>query len=81
MAVKNATARAAGALCRVLIGVPSKDIPMCAIKLGVKLVTRLWAVNETCDHDWVMNAPPASNPSNTATAGRGSGVGWAKIHA
>jgi hypothetical protein len=71
MAVKNATARAAGALCRVLIGVPSKDMPMCAVKLGVKLVTRLRAVNATCIHDWVMNAPPASNPWNTATAGQG----------
>jgi hypothetical protein len=81
MAVKNATARAAGALCRVLIGVPSKDMPMCAVKLGVKLVTRLRAVNETCDHDWVMKALSASNPSNTATAGRGFGVRWAKIHA
>jgi len=54
---------------------------MCAIKLGVKLVTRLRAVNETRDHDWVMKALSASNPLNTATAGRGFGVGWAKIHA
>jgi len=71
-------ARAAGALRRVLIGVPSKDMPIFAIKLGVNLVTRLRAVNATCDHDWVMKAPPASNLSNTATAGQGAGVEWAE---
>ena len=54
---------------------------MCAIKLGVKLVTRPRVVNETCNHDWVMNAPSASNPRNTATAGQGFGSEWAKIHA
>src|SRR5690242_2313910 len=81
MADKNAIARAAGALCCVLIGLPSKDMPMCAIKLGVKLVTRLGAVNATCHHDWVMKAPPASNPLNTATAGQGFGSERAKTHA
>jgi len=54
---------------------------MCAIKLGVKLVTRLPAVNATCNHDWVMKAPSANNPWNTATAGQGFAAGWAKFHA
>jgi hypothetical protein len=53
-------------------------MPIFAIKLGVNLVTRLRAVNATCDHDWVMKAPPASNLSNTATAGQGAGVEWAE---
>src|SRR5215471_20413579 len=72
IAVRNAIARAAGALRRVLIGVPSKDISICATELGVKLVTRLRAVNATCDQDWVMKARSASNLPNTATAGQGS---------
>jgi hypothetical protein len=56
-------------------------MPICATKLGVKLVTRLRAVNATCYHDWVMKALPASNLPNTATAGQGFVAGWAKIDA
>jgi len=69
IAASNATARAAGALRRVLIGVPLKDIPIFC-QIGVKLVTRRRAVNAAGDHDWVMKEPSANNPPNTATAGR-----------
>jgi len=69
IATRNATARAAGALRRVLIGVPLKDISIFC-QIGVKLVTRRKAVNAAGDHDWVMKEPSANNPPNTATAGR-----------
>ena len=45
--------RAAGALRRVLIGVPFKDIPIFC-QIGVNLVARFGAVNAAGDHDWVM---------------------------
>jgi hypothetical protein len=77
MAVSNAIVRTAGALRRVLIGVPLKDMRFfgpkwpCNYRLGVKLVTPYGAVNATRLHDWVMTAPFANNPANTAGAGRG----------
>jgi hypothetical protein len=76
MAVSNAIVRTAGALRRVLIGVPLKDMRFLApnghvTRLGVKLVTPYGAVNATRHHDWVMTAPFANNPANTAGAGRG----------
>ena len=62
MAVSNAIVRTAGALRRVLIGVPLKDMRFLApnghvTRLGVKLVTPYGAVNATRHHDWVMTAP------------------------
>ena len=67
-AVSKAIARAAGALRRVLIGVPSKDMPM--HRMRVKLLTPIQVVNAACDHDPVITAPVASKPGNAAAAGQ-----------
>ena len=75
-AVSKAIARAAGALRRVLIGVPSKDMPM--HRMRVKLLTPIQVVNADCDHDPVMAALVASKPGNAAVAGQGNKAQSAK---
>ncbi len=71
MAATNAIARLASALNRVLISVPSRNMLM--YRMGVKLLMAQVPVNAPSDHDRAMGWLTASNPWNTARAGRQAG--------
>jgi hypothetical protein len=53
-AVASASTRPAGAMRHALVGVLYSIMPVIVLADRVNLVTRPKAVNETCDHVWVM---------------------------